>query len=84
MLKLKPLEMHLLCCDEKTELLSSRKLKPVHVMQTTVHALPAIIPFKFPAVMHLFCTCACIQLVTDDYVIMNPCTRQQMATHAEQ
>ena len=44
-------------------------------MQTTVHALPAIIPFKFPAVMHLSCTRACIQLVTDDYVIMNSCTR---------
>ena len=47
-------------------------------------SLPTIIPFKFPAVMYLFCTCACIQLVINDYVIMNLCTCQQMATHTEQ
>jgi len=45
----------------KTELLSSRKLKPVHVMHTTVHA--------FHMRMH--------QLVTDDCVIMNPFKRFQ-------
>ena len=68
MLKLKPLEIHYYV-GMKTELLRSRKLP------STIHVLSAIVHLKFPAVVLILCTCASFQLVTDDYVIMDRCTR---------